>query len=86
MSLGASGSTDPHPTLRVGVAVTLSGRRVAGFAVTRPSGDGPFDARIQRRLQNIVSSGAELPEPDEGATIPTQLTLSFTCKPTERCS
>lgn len=86
ISLGGSTSSDPHPLLRVGVVVTLAGRKVTGFSLTKPSGDAAYDARIDRRLRDIVGSGAELPEPEEGAVLPSQLSLSFTCKPNERCS
>lgn len=37
------------------------GRTVAGFTVTRPSGNAVFDTRVQQTLQGAV--GAELPPP-----------------------
>jgi hypothetical protein len=50
--------------LRASVSANISGSRtVAGFSVTKPSGNEIFDSRVKATLDGIVSSGAELPPP-----------------------
>jgi hypothetical protein len=44
------------------VSVT-SDRKVGGFTVDRPSGDGTFDSEVRSTLEQIQSSGVELPAP-----------------------
>jgi hypothetical protein len=44
------------------VSVT-SDRKVGGFSVDRPSGDATFDSEVRSTLEQIQSSGVELPAP-----------------------
>jgi len=55
---------DELKKLRASVTVNVSGERtVAGYSVSKPSGNELFDARVKSTLDGIVSSGAELPPP-----------------------
>jgi outer membrane biosynthesis protein TonB len=50
--------------LRASVVANISGdRTVAGYSLTKPSGNDVFDARVKQTMDGIVSSGAELPPP-----------------------
>lgn len=50
--------------LRASVQASVGGERaVTGYAVSKPSGNPVFDARVHATLDSIVSSGAELPPP-----------------------
>jgi hypothetical protein len=48
--------------LSAGISASVSGERtVAGFSITRPSGNATFDARVQSTMQGTM--GQELPPP-----------------------
>lgn len=50
--------------LRASVSASISGSRtVAGYSITKPSGNEIFDSRVKATLDGIVSGGAELPPP-----------------------
>jgi hypothetical protein len=55
---------DTLKTLRASVVITVTpDRRLAGFSITKPAGDGTFDSEVRDTLTTIQSSGAELPAP-----------------------
>ena len=50
--------------LGAGVAARVSGERtVAGYTITRPSGNAVFDARVKQTMDSIVAGRHELPPP-----------------------
>lgn len=50
--------------LHAGATVSVtSDRKVGGFTVDRPSGDSTFDSEVRSTLEQLQSSGVELPAP-----------------------
>lgn len=67
----------------VGASISPDGT-VAGFSVSRPSGNGVFDARVQATMQGVVGQQVPPPPPLYPDILPPSLGLNFLGK-SQRC-